>query len=89
MQITYIREEIERKRRQILRQRREIRDLQRAGIPTKSRKSCWPGCFRRSMTCAQSATGWWANVASSNALFIPKPYVGRTVVDAMRTFENM
>jgi two-component system, response regulator PdtaR len=24
-----------------------------------------------------------------NALFIPKPYVGRTVVDAMRTFENM
>jgi hypothetical protein len=36
MQITYIREEIERKRRQTLRQRREIRDLQRAGIPTKS-----------------------------------------------------
>ncbi len=36
MQITYIREEIERRRRQILRQRREIRDLQRAGIPTKS-----------------------------------------------------
>jgi CheY-like chemotaxis protein len=25
----------------------------------------------------------------ANALFIPKPYVGRTVVDAMRTFENM
>ncbi len=36
MQITYTREEIERRRRQILRQRREIRDLQRAGIPTKS-----------------------------------------------------
>jgi DNA-binding LytR/AlgR family response regulator len=26
---------------------------------------------------------------SANALFIPKPYVGRTVVDAIRTFENM
>jgi CheY-like chemotaxis protein len=25
----------------------------------------------------------------ANALFIPKPYVGRAVVDAMRTFENM
>jgi len=33
---TYIREEIERRRRQIHRQRREIRDLQRAGISTKS-----------------------------------------------------
>src|SRR6266851_5146552 len=31
------------------------------------RKSCWPGCKPRSMNCAQSATGWWANVASSNA----------------------
>jgi CheY-like chemotaxis protein len=25
----------------------------------------------------------------ANALFIPKPYVGRTVVAAMRTFDNM
>jgi two-component system, response regulator PdtaR len=25
----------------------------------------------------------------ANALFIPKPYVGRAVIDAMRTFENM
>jgi CheY-like chemotaxis protein len=25
----------------------------------------------------------------ANALFIPKPYLGRTVVSAMRTFENM
>jgi two-component system, response regulator PdtaR len=25
----------------------------------------------------------------ANALFIPKPYVGQTVVDAIRTFENM
>jgi CheY-like chemotaxis protein len=25
----------------------------------------------------------------ANALFIPKPYVGRAVVDAMRTFENI
>jgi two-component system, response regulator PdtaR len=25
----------------------------------------------------------------ANALFIPKPYIGRTVIDAMRTFENM
>ena len=25
----------------------------------------------------------------ANALFIPKPYVGRNVVAAMRTFENM
>jgi two-component system, response regulator PdtaR len=25
----------------------------------------------------------------ANALFIPKPYVGRAVIDAMRTFVNM
>jgi CheY-like chemotaxis protein len=25
----------------------------------------------------------------ANALFIPKPYVGKTVVDAIRTFENL
>jgi hypothetical protein len=31
-----IRSEIEQMRRQILRQRKEIQDLQRAGIPTKS-----------------------------------------------------
>ena len=36
MHLALLREEIERRRRQILRQRREIRDLQRAGIPTKS-----------------------------------------------------
>jgi CheY-like chemotaxis protein len=24
-----------------------------------------------------------------NALFVPKPYLGQTVIDAMRTFENM
>ena len=36
MHVALLREEIERRRRQILRQRKEIRDLQRAGIPTKS-----------------------------------------------------
>jgi hypothetical protein len=36
MNIGYIRSEIEHMRRQILRQRKEIQDLQRAGIPTKS-----------------------------------------------------
>jgi hypothetical protein len=36
MQLTFFREDIERRRLQILRQRREIRDLQRARIPTKS-----------------------------------------------------
>jgi hypothetical protein len=36
MQLSAIRSEIEHMRRQILRQRKEIRDLQRAGIPTKS-----------------------------------------------------
>jgi hypothetical protein len=36
MNIDYIRSEIEHMRRQILRQRKEIQDLQRAGIPTKS-----------------------------------------------------
>jgi hypothetical protein len=36
MDLIFIRREIEHMRRQILRQRREIRDLQRAGIPTKS-----------------------------------------------------
>jgi hypothetical protein len=36
MHIELLRQEIERRRRQILRQRKEIRDLQRAGIPTKS-----------------------------------------------------
>ena len=36
MNIDYIRSEIEHMRRQILRQRKEIQDLQRAGILTKS-----------------------------------------------------
>jgi hypothetical protein len=36
MGLDAIRNEIEHMRRQILRQRKEIRDLQRAGIPTKS-----------------------------------------------------
>lgn len=36
MKLTFIREDIEQRRRQIQRQRREIRDLQRAGIPTTS-----------------------------------------------------
>jgi hypothetical protein len=36
MELTAIRADIEHMRRQILRQRREIRDLQRAGIPTAS-----------------------------------------------------
>jgi hypothetical protein len=36
MQLSAIRSEIEHMRRQIHRQRGEIRDLQRAGIPTKS-----------------------------------------------------
>ncbi len=36
MNIDHIRSEIEQMRRQILRQRKEIRDLQRAGIHTKS-----------------------------------------------------
>jgi hypothetical protein len=36
MELTATRAEIEHMRRQILRQRREIRDLQRAGIPTTS-----------------------------------------------------
>ena len=30
----------------------------------------------------------WPREIPANALFIPKPYVGRTVVDAIRTFEN-
>jgi hypothetical protein len=34
--LTYLRAEIEHMRRQMVRQRREIRDLERAGIPTKS-----------------------------------------------------
>ena len=36
MQLPAVRAEIEHMRRQIHRQRREIRDLQRAGIPTRS-----------------------------------------------------
>ena len=36
MELTAIRAEIDQRRRQILRQRREIRDLQRAWIPTTS-----------------------------------------------------
>ncbi len=34
--LPYLRNEIARMRNQILRQRKEIKDLQRAGIPTKS-----------------------------------------------------
>ena len=47
MQLTFIREDIERRRRQILRQRREIRDLQRAGIPTKSADELLAQCADR------------------------------------------
>jgi hypothetical protein len=36
MDLNFIRGEIEHMRRQILRQRKEIQSLQRAGIPTKS-----------------------------------------------------
>lgn len=36
MELQAVRAEIEHMRRQVLRQRREIQDLQRAGIPTKS-----------------------------------------------------
>jgi hypothetical protein len=36
MDVNFIRSEIEHMRRQILRQRKEIQSLQRAGIPTKS-----------------------------------------------------
>ena len=36
MELSFIRSQIEHMRRQILRQRSEIKDLQRAGIPTKS-----------------------------------------------------
>ncbi len=36
MNIDHIRSEIEHMRRQILRQQKEIQDLQRAGVPTKS-----------------------------------------------------
>lgn len=36
MDLSFIRGEIEHMRRQILRQRKEMRDLQRAGISTKS-----------------------------------------------------
>lgn len=36
MELSNIRNEIEHIRRQILRQRKEIQDLRRAGIPTKS-----------------------------------------------------
>jgi hypothetical protein len=36
MDLTHIRGEIEHMRRQILRQRKEIKDLQKAGISTKS-----------------------------------------------------
>jgi len=36
MQLSAVGFEIEHMRRQILRQRREIRDLQRAGVPTRS-----------------------------------------------------
>ncbi len=36
MDLAYIRNEIELRRRQILRQRKEIQALQRAGIPTES-----------------------------------------------------
>jgi hypothetical protein len=36
MELTYVRGEIEHMRRQILRQRSEIKQLQQAGIPTRS-----------------------------------------------------
>jgi hypothetical protein len=42
MELNFIRGEIEHMRRQMLRQRKEILALQRAGIPTKSGRNCGP-----------------------------------------------
>jgi hypothetical protein len=57
MDLNVIRGEIEQMRRQILRQRKEIQDLQRAGIGTKPPKSCLAGCRPKLTGSALSVTG--------------------------------
>jgi hypothetical protein len=57
MEIPVIRAAIEHMRRQIPRQRREIRDLQRAGIPTTSAEELLGECSPRWMNFVLSATG--------------------------------
>ncbi len=52
-----VRSEIEHMRVQVGRQRKEILQLQRAGIGTASAELCWAGCWRRSTAFVTSGTG--------------------------------
>ncbi len=74
MELSFIRNEIELRRRQIMRQRKEIQALQRAGISTRSAEELlarmlskvdYLGCFPRLITCASSATGRCENSESN------------------------
>ena len=58
----YVRGEIERMRRQILRQRKEIQDLPRAGIPAKAAEEL----LERMLACARSATASAKSRGSNN-----------------------
>jgi hypothetical protein len=57
MQLSSIRAEIEHMRRQIHRQRKEIRDLQRAGIPTGSAEQLLARMLSKVDELVSSATG--------------------------------
>jgi hypothetical protein len=57
MDLGYIRREIERMRVQVGRQRKEILQLQRAGISTASAELLLGGCIPKSTPFARSGTG--------------------------------
>jgi hypothetical protein len=56
MDLRVIRGEIDQMRRQILRQRKEIQDLNGPGSPPLPLKSCSAGCRAKLMGCAPNAT---------------------------------
>ena len=55
--IGFVRGEIQRTRLQALRHRKEVMQLQRAGLPTTPAEALFTGCSTKSMTSVQSATG--------------------------------
>jgi hypothetical protein len=56
MGLDHIRNEIEHMRTQVGRQRKEILQLQRAGIPTISAEALWSGCSTKSTRFVPNAT---------------------------------
>jgi hypothetical protein len=64
MGLDHVRSEIEHMRVQVGRQRKEILQLQRAGISTASAELCCSGCWRRSKDFVMSGIGSRRNRAA-------------------------